>query len=410
MTEWVEDQDNVITNEALEQQSGPLGATPVDDVLERSEQVHVALLALTESESFDIVLGVAPSGLEALRRLVRRWDPLSGGKRRALLRHILLPDRCKLQDLPAGLEKWEELVRRYEKSKSSGTTTAALDEDIKTAALGALVPSELEQHLAMNRARLITYEQVRNEIQAYIEAHPSQFACKTVAAKTKEAKENYSRDRLWEALWTWYRLKHTLNPEGDTGAAISASPLDAKIGTETQANECSYKTASGELISARGGLRVQGKKEYWYGVTFQGRKADVHKTLISASKVHRKGHDPVVDSNGGCIILHNSVFASKIQQFVLNEIVNEPSAVRLYLENGTYIGYTKTQQLVRTRSHQELCSMHAKQQSGGFRPSRWGASPMASVGMAHSCFPAQSPETKAATSSGTLFFWRENTF
>ena len=51
---------------------------------------------------------------------VRRWDPLGGGKRRALLRHILVPGRCKLQDLPAGLEKWEELVRRYERSKSSG--------------------------------------------------------------------------------------------------------------------------------------------------------------------------------------------------------------------------------------------------------------------------------------------------
>ena len=47
-----------------------------------------------------------------------------------------------------------------------GTTTTALDEDIKTAALEALVPSELGQHLAMNRSRLITYGQVRSEIQA----------------------------------------------------------------------------------------------------------------------------------------------------------------------------------------------------------------------------------------------------
>ena len=73
----------------------------------------------------------------------------------------------------------------------------------------------------------------------------------------------------------------------DTGTAISAFPLDVKIGTETQAKECSYKTASGELISDRGGLRVQGTTEYGYGLTFQGRKADVHKTVISASNVHR---------------------------------------------------------------------------------------------------------------------------
>ena len=53
-----------------------------------------------------------------------------------------------------------------------------------------------------------------------------------------------------------------------------------RIGTETRADNCSYKTASGELISDRGGLRVQRTTEYGYGITFQGRKADVNKTLI----------------------------------------------------------------------------------------------------------------------------------
>ena len=77
----------------------------------------------------------------------------------------------------------EELVRRYERSKSSGTTTAALDEDIQTAALEALVPSTLEQHLSMNRARQISYEQVRRVIQPNIEARRRHFSFKTVAAK-----------------------------------------------------------------------------------------------------------------------------------------------------------------------------------------------------------------------------------
>ena len=53
-----EDQDNVTTNEALDRQFGPTGA--------ESEQIHVALL--TDGESFDVVLGAAPSGLDALRR------------------------------------------------------------------------------------------------------------------------------------------------------------------------------------------------------------------------------------------------------------------------------------------------------------------------------------------------------
>ena len=67
--------------------------------------------------------------------------------------------------------------------KEHGTTTAALDGDIKTAALEALVPSELEQHLAMSSARLITFEQVRSEIQAHTEARRGRFAFKRVAAK-----------------------------------------------------------------------------------------------------------------------------------------------------------------------------------------------------------------------------------
>ena len=98
----------------------------------------------------------------------------------------------------------------------------------------------------------------------------------------------------------------------DTSAAISEFPLVARIGTETEANDCCYKTASGELISDRGGLRQQGTTQYGYGVTFQGRKADVRKTLISASKVHSKGHVAVVDLNGGYIISYKSTPARKI--------------------------------------------------------------------------------------------------
>ena len=69
MTEWEENQDNDVTNDALEQQFDSLSDERVDDVLEESQ---VALLALTERESFDMVLGAATSGLEPLRRLVRR--------------------------------------------------------------------------------------------------------------------------------------------------------------------------------------------------------------------------------------------------------------------------------------------------------------------------------------------------
>ena len=63
-------------------------------------------------------------------------------------------------------------------------------------------------------------------------------------------------------------------------------------------------------------------------MTFQGRKTDVHKTLISASKAHSNGHLANVDSNGGFLIPYNSAFARKIYQFVHNVMVNEPGAIR----------------------------------------------------------------------------------
>ena len=161
-----------------------------------------------------------------------------------------------------------------------------------------------------------------------------------------------------------------------------------RLARKRRRNDRSYKTASGERISDRGGLRVHGTAEYGHGATFHGRTADVHKTLISASKVHSRGHVAVVDSNGGYIFLYNSTLGRNIQQFVQNEIVNELGVIRLYLENGTYIGYTKNQQHVRTRSDQDLCSMHAKQQSEEPSELSVAVSPMARVGEAHSCPPA----------------------
>ena len=65
-----------------------------------------------------------------------------------------------------------------------------------------------------------------------------------------------------------------------------------------------------------------------------------------------QGHVAVVDSNGGSITPDNSTLARKIQQLVQKEIVKELGAIRLYLENGTYIGYTKIQQRGSTRSNQ----------------------------------------------------------
>ena len=103
----------------------------------------------------------------------------------------------------------------------SGTTTAALDEDIKTVAREALVPSELEQHLAMNRARLIKYEQFRSEIQGCIEA--------------RRIKSHF-RELLQRALqlrWMWTALAKK-GKKGNKGKTGKGDGKNGKIGGKGQ--------------------------------------------------------------------------------------------------------------------------------------------------------------------------------
>ena len=101
------------------------------------------------------------------------------------------------------------------------------------------------------------------------------------------------------------------------------------------------------------------------------------------------GHVAVVDSDGGYIILYNSTLARKTQQPVQHEVVNEHGAIRLYQENGTYIGETQIQQQGSTRGNQELCSMDERQQSGAFGT-------LTSVCKAHSCPLAPITRNEAA--------------
>ena len=82
----------------------------------------------------------------------------------------------------------------------------------------------------------------------------------------------------------WMRLTF------DTGAAVTAFPLDVGSGTHTDPSTATYKTASGEILQDQGGVRVEGTSEHDSLVAMQGRTADVHKILLSAAQAHSKGY------------------------------------------------------------------------------------------------------------------------
>ena len=113
------------------------------------QQMHTALMALTSYEPNDIVANSRKNPLESWRRLQKRYDPTTGGRKRNFLRTIISLGRCSLLELQGDIERWESYVSRYEKKLMD-----KLDDEIKLAGLEALVPEELEKHLILNSNHL----------------------------------------------------------------------------------------------------------------------------------------------------------------------------------------------------------------------------------------------------------------
>ena len=63
-------------------------------------QLFIVLSALTDGESFDVVMSAGGDhGFESWRKLHGRWNPYTAGRARSLLREILSPPRAKLPEL-----------------------------------------------------------------------------------------------------------------------------------------------------------------------------------------------------------------------------------------------------------------------------------------------------------------------
>ena len=85
-----------------------------EDLDDMNEQVYHCLVALTDGESFDLVIGSGEgNGLEAWRKLNRRWDPITAGRSKNLLKGIMNPGKAKIEDLMGAIERLEDLMRRY---------------------------------------------------------------------------------------------------------------------------------------------------------------------------------------------------------------------------------------------------------------------------------------------------------
>ena len=169
---WAENHEDIpITQEELRHEFlEPVSGEAIPEILEMDKQVYAAISQLMEGEAEDIVRNTEPkSGLEAWRKLIKKYDPMASGRRRNLMNQILQPPKCKIQELQSGLEKWETLIRVYERRRGADGQTGKIPEDIKIGVITEMCPDVLKTHLQLNQDKFRDYSDVRMQIMNYLE-------------------------------------------------------------------------------------------------------------------------------------------------------------------------------------------------------------------------------------------------
>ena len=110
------------------------------------------------------------NGLEAWRALSAKYDPSTGGRKKAMLNALISPNRASYEGLIGAMERWRTLRTRFEQKKDQFGRRETLSEAIAMNAIEQLVPSELETHLLLNQSRFQTFDSYVSVIKNFVEA------------------------------------------------------------------------------------------------------------------------------------------------------------------------------------------------------------------------------------------------
>ena len=111
-TIWASQNKDTITEDMIRDAFG------VDSpaIIEFAVKLYATLLSCTEDDAFRICHSVKDgNGLEAMRLMVKRFEPRTLGTKRAILKSIINnPAAKKVEDVEQNLMHVEELMRKYE--------------------------------------------------------------------------------------------------------------------------------------------------------------------------------------------------------------------------------------------------------------------------------------------------------
>lgn len=80
-----------------------------------------------------------------------------------MLKTVISPQKQKLESLPQAIEEWMDAVKTYEKRRDAAGNRTSIPDQIKTAALEAMLLPDLESHVQLNRARFTTFDTLADQ-------------------------------------------------------------------------------------------------------------------------------------------------------------------------------------------------------------------------------------------------------
>ena len=159
--EWAKGEPNTI---GLEEVTVKAREDGWNDLVRLNSQLQVALVSLCRDEALLIIRNSAKgSGLDAWRRLAREYEPNTEQSNLRLLKRVLQPRRVTLDQLRATMETWERELREYVER-----TGEQLSDSEKRLTLLSMCPQAVEEHCSFHSARLDSYPQLQDEIDAYL--------------------------------------------------------------------------------------------------------------------------------------------------------------------------------------------------------------------------------------------------
>ena len=142
-------------------------ATGIVDADEMNEKLYNTIQIYTEDciEASVIVENVLDNhGIEAWRRLMVSFDPVTEHTNNHLMHKIHQPPKATVRTVLATIEAWEKLLRTYyERTKKT-----ALTESSQKSLLLEMLPNDLAMHLTLNEHVYDTYDKMKSLIRKWV--------------------------------------------------------------------------------------------------------------------------------------------------------------------------------------------------------------------------------------------------